>query len=98
MDHEIIWTEEATADFDTIVTYLIDMTSDATVQKFVSTFYRKLDLLAGMPCMGVKSQKRDGVRRLLISERYSLIYVVIVDQIYLLRIYDNRSDPSQMSF
>lgn len=57
MDYELIWTEEATIDFD-----------------------------------------REGVRRLLITKRYSLIYVVIVDQIYLLRVYDNRSNPEEMAF
>lgn len=57
---EITWAEEATTDFDTIIAYLTSAASDATVRKFVSTFYRKLDLLAGMPYMGVKSQKRTG--------------------------------------
>jgi plasmid stabilization system protein ParE len=51
-----------------------------------------------MPEMGVKSQKRERVRRLLITERYSLIYVLIVDQIFLLRVYDNRTDPERMAF
>ena len=98
MDHEVIWTEEATADFDAVITYLTENASSVSVQKFISTFFRKLNLLAGMPYMGVKSQRREGVRRLLITDRYSLVYVVIVDQIYLLRVYDNRSDPVQQSF
>lgn len=51
-----------------------------------------------MPYLGVKSAKREGVRRLLITKRYSLIYIVIVDQIYLLRLYDNRSNPDAMDF
>lgn len=98
MDYEVIWTEEATADFGAIVDYLTEHTTDKSISKFVSAFYRKLDLLAQMPYMGVKSTKREGVRRLLITKRYSLIYVLIVDQIYLLRVYDNRSDPEAMTF
>lgn len=96
MDCEVIWTEEATADFDTIVSYLTEYTTEKSVSKFVGTFYRKLDLLVQMPYMGVKSVKREGVRRLLITKRYSLIYVIIVDQIYLLRLSYTRSDPEGM--
>lgn len=98
MDYEIVWTEEATLDFDTVVTYLAENATNKTVHQFISTFYRKIDLLLAMPYLGIKSTKREGVRRLLVTKRYSLIYVVIADQIYLLRLYDNRSNPDAMTF
>ena len=98
MDYEVVWTEEARDDFDSIVNHLTENTTAKSVGKFVRVFYRKLDILTQMPYMGVKSAKREGVRRLLVTKRYSLIYVVIVDQLYLLRVYDNRSDPDEMTF
>ncbi len=98
MDYEIVWTEEATADFDSLMSYLTENLTEKSVGQFIRTFYRKLDLLLTMPYIGIKFTKREGIRRTLITKRYSLIYVIILDQIYLLRLYDNRSNPAAMEF
>lgn len=98
MAHEIIWTEIATEDFDQIISFISEGYSEEQAIAFVQTFYRRLDLLATMPFIGTKSQKRENVRRLLINKNYSLAYTVIVDQIYLLRVIVNRQDPDKSEF
>jgi plasmid stabilization system protein ParE len=98
MDYQLIWTQEALDDLDAIIVYWTDIVSSARADKFVAMIYKKLDLLVSMPFIGVKSRKREMVRRLIIDKRYSLAYIVIVDEIYLLRLFDNRQDPAKYGF
>ena len=97
MAHEIIWTEKATEDFDKMIEYLAEFSSTSYARKFVSLF-EKLDLIALMPFIGVQSQKRKGVRRLVVTKNISLAYILIIDQIYLLRVFDTRQNPGQIEF
>ena len=98
MAYEIIWTEKATEDFDSLVENLTLYNSVNYAVKFVNIFYKKLDLIASMPFLGVQSQKRKGVRRLIITDNISLAYILIVDQIYLLRVFDTRQNPDVIEF
>lgn len=98
MAYEVIWTEAATEDFDKIIENLSDGVSNSFAAKFVNIFYEKLDLIALMPFIGVQSQKRQGVRRLVITKHISLAYILIVDQLYLLRVFDTRQNPDSIEF
>ncbi len=98
MAYEIIWTEKTTEDFDTLVENLTLYKSVNYAIKFVNTFYKKLDMIALMPFLGVQSQKRKGVRRLVITKNISLAYILIIDQIYLLRVFDTRQNPDVIEF
>ena len=98
MAHEIVWTEKATEDFDKIVDGLSNYNSINYAIKFVNIFYEKLDLIALMPFLGVQSQKRAGVRRLVITKNISLAYILVIDQIYLLRVFDTRQNPDSVEF
>lgn len=98
MAHEIIWTEKATEDFDKMIENLAEFNTTNYARKFVSLFYEKLDLIALMPFIGVQSQKRKGVRRLVVTKNISLAYILIIDQIYLLRVFDARQNPGQIEF
>ncbi len=98
MAYEIVWTEKATEDFDIIVENISSYNSVNYAIKFVNTFYEKLDLIALMPFIGVQSQKREGVRRLVITKHISLAYILIIDQIYLLRVFDTRQNPDTVEF
>jgi hypothetical protein len=55
-------------------------------------------MIALMPFLGVQSQKRKGVRRIVITKNISLAYILIVDQIYLLRVFDTRQNPNVIEF
>lgn len=98
MGYQLIWTEEALEDFDAITPYWTETVSAACVDKFVDMIYKKLDLLLTMPFIGVKSKKRVMVRRLIVDKRYSLAYAVVVDEIYLLRPFDNRQNLAKYEF
>jgi plasmid stabilization system protein ParE len=98
MAYEIIWTDIAKEDFDRLVENMTEYYSVNYAIKFVNTFYKKLDLIALMPFLGVQSQRREGVRRLVITKNISLGYILIIDQIYLLRVFDTRRNPDDIEF
>lgn len=69
----IIWTRQASEDFQAILSYLRDNWSDDIAINFKESTYRKVALLESMPEMGISSVRYTNVRRILLS-RYNALY------------------------
>lgn len=93
MAHEIIWTQQATDDFEAIVDYLRETWSEEIADTFIETVRKKARLLEEMPELGTVSGKYANVRRLLLSKYNVLYYQVESDLLFLLNIFDTRSNP-----
>jgi len=55
-----------------------------------------LELLAEFPLLGVESQKKKGMRKLLLSPQNMLVYRIERNRIILLQIYDTRQNPMRV--
>ena len=91
MAYEIKWSLTAQDDFDDILEFISESKTNETAIDFIQVFYKKLDLLASMPYIGIESQKFPTIRRILITKTYSLLYQIESDIITLIRVIDNRS-------
>ncbi len=98
MAYKIVWTTLANEDFDNIIEYIFGRWSPEKAINFVQTFYHKLDLLESMPFIGIKSEKRENIRKLLITRYNFLIYSVVGEGIVLLSIIDTRQNPNLLKF
>jgi len=91
MAFEIKWSITAQDDFDAILEFISESQSNESAIEFIEIFYKKLDLLALMPNIGIESQQYPTIRRILITKLYSLLYQIESDTIFLIRLIDNRS-------
>lgn len=91
MEYKIVWSNVAEFDFDEIIEYISDKQSPEKGIGFVQLVYKKIDLIATMPFIGIESQNVKSIRRVLITKTYSLLYQVEKDTVTLIRILDNRS-------
>ena len=91
MEYQIIWSNIAEAEFDAIIEIISTNQSPEKGITFIQLVYKKLDLLAQMPLIGVQSQRLPSIRRIIINKNYSLLYQVEKDDIHLIRFLDNRS-------
>lgn len=91
MAYQINWTTTAEYDFDEILEVITNTQNNNAGVEFIQIFYKKLDILAEMPFVGVQSQIYEGIRRILITKRYSLLYQIEKEIVILIRIIDNRS-------
>ncbi len=95
MAHEIIWTRQATSDFEAIVDYLREMWSEEIAETFIESIGKKARLLEEMPELGTVSRKYANVRRIRVSRQNVLYYQVESALLFLLDIFDTRSNPAE---
>ncbi len=90
MAKQIIWLASARDRYRAIVAYLQTQWSPKAAEEFVEKVDDKLELLRIFPQIGSESDKRKGLRKLVLSPHNTLIYKIKGDVIILLTIYDNR--------
>lgn len=91
MEYPVVWSNTAEQDFDEIIEKISNTQNPEKAIDFVQLVYRKIDLLVKMPFIGIESQNLKSIRRILLTKKYSLLYQVEKDKIFLIRILDNRS-------
>jgi len=91
MAYQVVWSNTAESDFDEIIEYISNKQSPEKGIDFIQLVYRKIDLIALMPFIGIESQKIKSIRRILLSKHYSLLYQIEKDTVILIRFLDNIS-------
>ena len=66
MEYKIVWSNVAEFDFDEIIEYISDKQSPEKGIGFVQLVYKKIDLIATMPFIGIESQNVKSIRRVLL--------------------------------
>lgn len=95
MAYEIVWSKNATQDLKKIIEYLRDEWSVDIAEKFIDKLDSILELLENAPYIGIKSEKRAGVRQILITRHNKLFYRLRGNTILLLDFFDTRQDPDK---
>lgn len=98
MAYKIEWTENAKQDLFKIIEYLVEEWSVEVAENFVDKLDSILELLANSPFIGTASNKKKGVRQILVTRHNRLFYRIIDDKIVLLDFFDTRQDPSKNIF
>ncbi len=95
MAYKIEWTENAKQDLKEIIEYLVEEWSVDVAENFVDKLDSMLELLENSPFIGTASNKKRGVRQILITRHNRLFYRISGDKIILLDFFDTRQDPSK---
>ncbi len=96
MAKRIVWRNRARERYKEIIGFLRAEWSQASAEKFVRIVNKRLDVLASSPLIGMRSNKRPELRKLL-PRHNILVYQVKGDAIFLHNIYDTRRDPSTIN-
>jgi plasmid stabilization system protein ParE len=97
--YEIKWTPEAEKSFDAIISYLEEKWTEKEVKKFVQKTFKILSHIKINPEQ-FQSSKVNNVRKALITKHNSLFYYINEESkiIELYSFWDNRQNPSKLSF
>lgn len=98
MVFEVVWTDNAKADFYSIIEYLKGEWSLKVAERFVEIFYNKIDLITTFPFVGMASVKDNSIRKILITKHNALYYQVNENTILLLDFFDTRQNPEKNLF
>lgn len=93
MDKKIVWSSTAANKFLSITDYLRREWSTNVAIDFINRVEEKLNLLKSFPKIGIKSNKKPGLYKLIISSQNMLAYRIKGSRIIVLNIFDTRQDP-----
>lgn len=96
MVKKIEWSDRAKFRFQEITKYLLLKWGEKVASDFIDTIESKLELLSVFPLMGAKTSQKNRVRKLLLSKHNRLFYEVKGDTIYLITIFDTRSNYNSL--
>ena len=98
MGIEIVWTDIAREDLKDVLSFMLESGASSKAEQFALELDRKLSLLASQPYMGQASERRKGVRAILITPNIRLYYRIARKQLQLLGFFDNRMDSGRNPF
>ena len=92
---EIRWTTKADIKLDHIIIYLETEWSESVVKAFMRKLYDLLEILSEFPEIGSMQYPDKNIRGFSLTKQVSIFYKIESDQIILLDLFDNRSDPKK---
>ncbi|MCB1190264.1 MAG: type II toxin-antitoxin system RelE/ParE family toxin [Leptospiraceae bacterium] len=97
MSYRIKWTDTARQDYYEILEYLKENFGMNISERFSQKVEQELLLISEMPKMFPVSQLFQGLRRAVVVRQVSMYYLEIKNEVIIIRLYDNRRSPEDIS-
>lgn len=91
---EVIWTDNALERLGEIYLYLLLKWSENVANKFEAKVTSGVNRISKQPFMGPGSEKKSGLRKVLITEHNYMLYRVLNKQLIILDFIDTRQEPA----
>jgi plasmid stabilization system protein ParE len=92
---EIRWTTRADIKLDQLIIYLESEWVESVVKAFMTKLYDFLEILSEFPEIGSMQYPEKNIRGFSLTKQVSIFYEIDGNQIILLDLFDNRSDPKR---
>jgi len=92
---EIRWTTRADIKLDQLIIYLESEWGESVVKAFMTKLYDFLEILSEFPEIGSMQYPEKNIRGFSLTKQVSVFYKIDGNQIILLDLFDNRSDPKR---
>lgn len=98
MAYQIVWTDNAAEDYESVITYLYLKWNVAVALDFINIVNAKLDTLSLQPNIGLVTDDNENIRSILITKHNRLFYSITNNIIEVLDIFDTRQHPLKKPF
>jgi len=96
MAYKIVWLKRSIKKLKNIILYLEENWSKKVSEEFLNLINYKLLILSGNPQIGMRSEKKPEVRKILIAKQIYLFYSTKNNCIKILTLFDNRQNPEKL--
>lgn len=93
---KIRWTEEASNNLDSIITYLEDNWTTKELTRFFTKLEKQISILSIFPEAFPISKKKSRVHRCVFMKQLTIYYTIENEHLVLLSIFDNRQNPNKI--
>ena len=98
MAFQVIWTVNASADFENVISYLLRRWGNKTAVDFIETTDSRVNRISIFPEIGIVSVKDPSIRSIVITKHNKLYYRITGNSIEILSIFDTRQNPEKNQF
>ncbi|MEO5909588.1 MAG: type II toxin-antitoxin system RelE/ParE family toxin [Pelobium sp.] len=98
MIDEVIWSPESEDDLSIIITFLLTEWNFNIANSFIKELDYHVNKIFFNPQLYPIIYKPEQFRKCVVTKHNSLIYNVIDDKLYILRVFDTRQDPIKLKF
>ena len=91
--YKIVWTDHAFAELKEIITYLESNWTSKEISRLFKKIEKSLAQIVRNPSMYPKTDRRESVRRAVLTRQLTLYYKTDNNYIYILSLFDNRRNP-----
>ncbi|MDZ7719553.1 MAG: type II toxin-antitoxin system RelE/ParE family toxin [Balneolaceae bacterium] len=92
----VVWTEEAARNVDSVIDYLQENWSQREVQRFLGKLRERVWLISQNPELFPESKVVQNTRRSVLSKQITIYYRVESLQIEILHVFDTRQNPHKL--
>ena len=96
MAYKIVWLKRSIKKLENIIHYLENNWSKKVALEFLDIINYKVFVISKNPQIGMRSERKQNVRKLLITKQIYLFYTAKNDKIKILTVFDNRQDPVKL--
>lgn len=96
MVRKVIFSSKADNDLTGIIEYLKSEWSASQIRNFNSILDRKLEIIVNYPYSYPSILNNKNIRKCVLTKQISLFYLIKKDIIFILRLFDSRSNPSKL--
>ncbi|MBU0697209.1 MAG: type II toxin-antitoxin system RelE/ParE family toxin [Bacteroidetes bacterium] len=98
MVDELIWSPESEEDFLNILNYLISDWNVKIASDFVKDIEYHIEKIHNNPQSYPIIYKQEQVRKCVVTKHNSLVYNLLDNKIFILRVFDTRQNPNKLKF
>ncbi len=94
--YKLFWSESAILDLENILGYLLNIWSESVAANFSKKLENRLELLKYSPNIFPLVDKRNTVRKSVLTKHIVIYYEVSGERINILTLFDTRQNPEQL--
>lgn len=91
--YKVVWSDNALAELKDIISYLESNWTKKEITKFFKKLEKTINQISINPLMFPKTEKKESVRRCVISKQLTMYYQTDNNYLYIISLFDNRRDP-----
>jgi plasmid stabilization system protein ParE len=91
--YKVVWSENSLSELKEIIEYLESNWTGKETSKFFKKLEKTIKQISINPLMFPKTEKKESVRRCVLSKQLTLYYQTDTNYLYIISLFDNRRNP-----
>jgi plasmid stabilization system protein ParE len=98
MERRVSWSKTALKRVEDITYYLKEEWGNKVAEDFIEKLSKHITAVSKYPYIGAASDKKQGIRKILITKHNALFYKILKTKVHIADIFDTRQNPRKSKY